>query len=307
MTPKSHRKAFSLIELLVVITIIVMLIAMMGVAMNSARASGKRQQTRSAIAAIDAILQRHFASCESTPLSLALPGNATTDAENAAKLVDIGLSIRQKITADMPDSWAEVRQLKLLTSNSTLISARQRGYIATLDAVNPSDTNGAAECLFMIVMQGGLADCLTCSSLSAVRVGDTDVNSSGVAVPDGAFEFLDAWGKPIQYVLWPGAFQLPPGLAGDPTYFDNTVAPFSGVAATNGAGTLRPLVYSSGATMIPSILVNTGSYLTMGNSTCGDPRFAPVSMAGGVGLGAPPNDVDYRVNHITNYDDTVKK
>jgi len=285
-----RRKAFSLIELLVVITIIVMLVAMMGAAMNSARASGKRQTTNSAIVAINAILQRHFASCESTPLT---PLSAAT--------ADIGVSIRRKITADMPDHWEEVRYMK--ANPTEFKSARQRGYVATLNGINPTDELADAECLFMIVMQGGLADCLACTSLDSVRKGDTDV--------DGALEFWDAWGKPIRYVLWPGGFELPLGEK----FFDQ-VPPFSGVPGAGATGGLmRPLVFSGG----PDKKSTTGlhpdpdpppppfTYLSLGNA-CGDPADATIAILGAfVPDPLDPTLADYRPDNITNYDGEVKK
>lgn len=276
-----HRRAFSLVELLVVITIIVMLVAMMATAMNSARASGKRQTTKTAITAIDAILQRHFASCESTPLT-------------ASAASDPGLNVRRKITADMPDSWSEVAHM---AANPTdFNSARQRSYVATynaLKAVNasyPTAANGNAECLFMIVMQGGLADCLACTSLDGVRKADTD--------GDGALEFLDAWGEPIQYVLWPAGFELPIGE----TFFSN-VAPFSGLPSTSTmGGTMRPLLFSGGPSKLSTTTIHTGSYLALG-SACGSPADATIATLGGHDGGGD----DSRADNITNYDDAVKK
>jgi prepilin-type N-terminal cleavage/methylation domain-containing protein len=277
-----RRKAFSLIELLVVITIIVMLVAMLATAMNSARASGKKQTTKSAIAAINAILQRHFASCESTPLSAA---DATTD---------IGVSIRRKITADMPDNWAEVAYMKTLPAEFS--SARQRGYVATYNAINPSPAYSNAECLFMIVMQGGLADCLACTSLDSVQKGDYD--------GDGALEFWDAWGEPIQYVLWPAGFELPL----ETNYFDQ-VAPFSGLLGTGATGGLmRPLVFSGGPSKLSSTMLNDGSYLLLGND-CGNPAYVPPSVPPDPRTfgGHDGGTTDSRSDNITNYDDTVKK
>lgn len=281
MKASVHRRAFSLVELLVVITIIVMLVAMMGAAMNAARASGKKQRTKAAIAAIDAILQRHFASCESTPLSA---GNATAD---------IGVSIRRKISADMPDNWESVAFMK--ANPSQFATARQRSYVATYNALNPSPENGSAECLFMIVMQGGLADCLACTSLNSVQKGDTD--------NDGALEFLDDWGQPIRYVLWPAGFELPVGSK----YFDQSAAPFSGQSLTSSVGgTMRPLVLSGGPDKDDTTRYPTSPpeqpYLELGNG-CGVPTQAEIRPLGGL----DDTGKDMRLDNITNYDDTVKK
>lgn len=298
MTTNTHRRGFSLVELLVVITLIVMLVAMMATALNAARASGAKQKTRASIAMLNEIIQRHYRSTE----SMSMPADVAATGRGAA--------IRRQITADMPDSWQEVEYLK--NHPDEFKSARHRGYVATYDAVNPTTQNASAECLFMIVMQGGLADCLDCSGLGSIPVGDTDgpdVNGDGVPDGDGAPEFLDAWGKPIRYVLWPGGFQLPPG--GD-AFFDGSVAPFDGAASAAPGGTMRPLIVSVG----PSIRINPSasidedpikyfgdSYLELGGAQCGNPAHSSISPLGGHDTSRP----DRRIEILTNFDDEVRK
>lgn len=263
-----RRQGFSLVELLVAITIILTLLALMGAGLSAARSSGTKQKTIATINAIDVILQRHFAGCESNAAAAGLTGER-------------GAVLRQLITADMPDSWEEVRYLK--ANPSKFASARHRRYVATLDVVRPTDKFSSAECLFMIVMQGGLADCLACASLELAPKGDKD--------GDGAPEFLDAWGEPIHYVLWPGGFQSPLGV----NYFSTTPPFDGGTAAPAAGGTMRPLIFSGGPDKLGSTQINAGSYLGMG-ANCGDPQAAPISALGG--LDAQP---DSREDNITNF------
>ncbi len=265
------RRGFSLVELLVAITIILVLMALMGAGLSAARASGAKQKTQATINAIDAILQRHFIGSESRSTAAQLQG-------------DRAAVLRQIVSADMPDSWADVRHMK--TNASRFNSARHRRYVATMDATNPNDNFADAECLFMAVMQGGVADCLSCATLELANKGDKD--------GDGAFEFWDSWDEPIRYVLWPGGFEYPLGAK----YF-STTAPFAGgaVAAATG-GTMRPLVFSGGPDRKSSTTINTGSYLGM-NAGCGDPAVAPINTLGGFGPAA--NDpADYRDDNVTN-------
>lgn len=269
-----RRQAFSLVELLVAITIILVLMTLMGAGLSAARSSGAKQKTLATINAIDAILQRHFASCESNAAAAGLPGER-------------GAVLRQLVTADMPDSWAEVRHMK--ANASRFSSARHRRYVATLDVVQPTDQYSSAECLFMIVMQGGLADCLACASLDLAPKGDMD--------GDGAPEFLDAWGEPIHYVLWPGGFESPPGVK----YFSTTPPFDGGTAAAAPGGTMRPLIFSGGPDKLGSTQINAGSYLGMA-ANCGDPQIAPISTLGG--LAAQP---DSREDNITNVDAEARK
>jgi hypothetical protein len=213
-------------------------------------------------------------SCESNAAAASLPGER-------------GAVLRQLVTADMPDSWTDVRHMK--ANASRFGSARQRRYVATLDVVQPTDQYSSAECLFMIVMQGGLADCLACSALDLTPKGDKD--------GDGAPEFLDAWGEPIHYVLWPGGFESPLG-----TKYFSTSSPFDGgTVASAPGGTMRPLIFSAGADKMGSTQINAASYLAMA-AKCGDPQAAPISTLGGA-----DSATDYREDNLTNFGAEVKK
>jgi prepilin-type N-terminal cleavage/methylation domain-containing protein len=276
MSDSLRRRAFSLVELLVAISIILVLMALMGAAVSAARGAGAKQKTASTIAMLDAILQQHFTSVESSRAGATGPA-----ADRAAAL-------RRQVTADMPDSWDEVRHMK--SQPQQFNAARQRGYVAFLDAVNPTNDFADAECLFMIVMQGGLADCLACSALDKAKIGDKD--------QDGALEFWDEWDEPIRYVLWPAGFELPLG-----TRFFSTAPPFSGAAATGeSAGPMRPLIFSGGPSKLSSTEVHAGSYLSLGNA-CGDPSQPNIAILGGL----PAGSDDHRRDNITNFDGEVKR
>jgi len=271
-----RRKAFSLVELLVAVSIVLILMGLIGAALSATRARGSKDKTLASITVIDEILQRHFTATESSRVGASVP----TDARGAA--------IRRQITADMPDSWQEVTHMK--TDTTLFSSARQRGYVATLDAINPTDEYADAECLFMIVMQGGLADCLTCTVLDSIPKGDVD--------GDGAPEFLDAWGQPIRYVLWPAGFEQPIGTK----YFDQT-APFDGLPATGATGgSMRPLIVSGGPSKQDSTKFVGMSWLSLGNA-CGDPADATIAILGGWDGISP----DYRPDNVTNFIGEVQR
>jgi prepilin-type N-terminal cleavage/methylation domain-containing protein len=277
-------RGFSMTELLVAVSIVLMLMTLLGGAVSAARTSGAKQKVRSTIAVIDAILQQHFTSAESSRAQASEPA------------ADRGVVLRRQVTADMPDSWAEVAYMKQQNDATPegqpkpFHSARQRGYVAFLDTVNPTNDFADAECLFMIVMQGGLADCLTCLALEKIKIGDKD--------EDGALEFWDEWDEPIRYVLWPGGFELPVG-----TRFFSAVPPFSGAVATgDSAGPMRPLLFSGGPSKLSSTEVHAGSYLSLDNA-CGDPANATISRLGGL----PAGSADHRRDNITNFDTEAKR
>jgi hypothetical protein len=119
----------------------------------------------------------------------------------------------------------------------------------------------------MMVTRGGLADCLACSELEGIGTGDTD--------GDGAKEFLDPWGNPIRYVLWPQAFELPPGTSFFP-----------------GGVRTRPLIFSHGPDGLGTTKVNAGGNLP--------------SVAGGLG-GVDGSGTDRRLDNVTNFDAEAKR
>lgn len=269
------RHGFTLVELLVTISVIVVLLAMFGGAISAARSNAGLLRTQSTIEAIDGIVRRHYETCESRRLA--------PDVTAAQR----GAALRRQVTADMPDTWADVQALRGSTEFNL---PRHRGYVASFDAVKPTAQFEDAECLFMVLMQGGIADCISCTSLAMARKGDRD--------NDGAPEFWDDWGEPIRYVLWPAGFELPPGSG--KRLFSST-PPFESISA--GGRVMRPLVFSAGPDKKGSTAMTSGANLGMGLN-CGNPAVAPVSSYGGFAQGDP---TDCRADNVTNLDDEAKK
>jgi prepilin-type N-terminal cleavage/methylation domain-containing protein len=281
------RRGFSLVELLVVVSIMLVLMALVGGGVSAARGSQKRQATQSLITKLDAVLDQQFATYASR--SVPQPSDANNDGQpdypwGCTKATYRATYLRRLASAEMPDSWADVR--KIVDGSSGLpLTAPQNAYKSVYQSLNPTDQYSDAECLFMIVMQGGIADCLECGELKSSDKNDTD--------GDGAFEFIDDYGKPIHYVLWPAALQLPPG-AGN---FFSTTPPFSaGTPQFAKGGTMRPLIYSNGPDGLDDIGVNASGNLAA-NAQCGDPTGSPVG--GAIGGGAADN--------ITNLDAEAAK
>jgi prepilin-type N-terminal cleavage/methylation domain-containing protein len=320
---------FSLVELLVVITIMLALMGLAGAAVSNARNSQKRQETQGLIAKLDAVIQQQFASYAGRDVVAATP---------AARAVEL----RRQVTGDLPDRWVDV---KFMADNAAqFTSPQQRVYIAVWNSfpaskrLCPGDTgypttaadlnnpatltahgqnfvsfaHSGAECLFMIVMRGGIANCLDCSDLTTGRIGDKD--------GDGAFEFWDAWNNPIGYILWPGALELP---ADSGQKFFSTSAPFAPGASGR---TMRPLLYSAGpdgfeefdntpskptpqypaagwygfrCNPLPAGLGQFRSSNLGSGSACGDPTQQPANVLAAPLTGASDN--------ITNFDAEAKQ
>jgi type II secretory pathway pseudopilin PulG len=283
------RRGFTLVELLVVVSIIMVLMGLIAAAVSAARGSQKKQATQALIAKLDAIIAQQYATYNSRTIT-----SATSSAMRASAL-------RQIASGDMPDSWEDIRILgsgtTVFISGTFPISSSQKAYHSIWNEL-PADskdaskatyvgkTNGDAECLFMIVMQGGIADCIDCGELKTSDKGDTD--------SDGAFEFLDAWGNPIRFILWPAQLQLPAGSTG--SFFSASPPFLSGVSGR----LMRPLIFSSGpdgssaGNQNPSLVTNSAGNLGMGTS-CGNPSsitFASVN----------PNRAESPADNLTNFD-----
>ena len=242
---------FTLIEMMVAAAIVMLLVGVTASAAAAARGGQKRFKASADIAKLDAVIQQHFTWCQ----SLRLPGTGSR-----ADLV------ARRISGDMPDNWSDVAYMAGRPAEFT--SGPQQAYVGvwkSLRAANsssPSADVADAECLYMMVTRGGLADCLACSELEGIGTGDTD--------GDGAKEFLDPWGNPIRYVLWPQAFELPPGTSFFP-----------------GGVRTRPLIFSHGPDGLGTTKVNAGGNLP--------------SVAGGLG-GLDGSGTDRRLDNVTNFD-----
>lgn len=256
MTVVAHRRGFTLTELLVAVAIILVLMAMIAGAVSAARGSQKKQATQALIAKLDLIIQQQYATYISKSAPLELAANMTAGEYRSWYIR------RNLISADLPDRWTDVAYMASGTSIAQTLASgtvrfpltsSQSAYVSIWNAFSPlqktlpgSDvshvnfTFGGAECLFMIIMQGGIANCLDCGGFRSSDIGDID--------QDGAPEFLDSWGNPIGFLLWPAAVELPSG-SGVRFFSGNRSLqqPFqsAGLSPSPGLG-MRPLIYSAG-------------------------------------------------------------
>lgn len=332
----ASRRGFSLTELLVVMSIIALLAGLAGAAVSAARTSSKKQQTLQTIAKLDGLVRQQFASYS----SIAIPTATLAAGSMTASQYRAWYIRRNIISGDLPDRWSDIAILASGTASVTAsgtvrlpITASQRAYSAALraslkksgntnptvsDIVTKANELGAkyssAECLFLIIMQGGFADCVDCGELKSSPRGDKD--------GDGAFEFWDAWGNPIGFLLWPAAVELPAGK--EVNFFDasgprSLTAPFNedmnGNRATPSCG-MVPLIYSAGPDGYKGpnddgtcgydcgVLSQANLTLTLSGSTpvgrdCGNWTAAPTNTFGKRNTGDP---LDYRSDNITNLD-----
>jgi prepilin-type N-terminal cleavage/methylation domain-containing protein len=302
----SPPRGFTLTELLVVIGIVLVLMGLLSAAVAGARGSVKKQATSSFIQKIDAVIQEQYLRYDSIPVATAAIPTAVSAATNrsAARAWYIR---RNLISGDLPDCWEDVRLMATGTAaagegETFPVTGIQRscvGYFLSvcdnpsspLAATKPTDEFEDAECLFMIITAGGVADCIDCGELRSAMRGDKDA--------DGAPEFWDEWGNPIRFVLWPPALELPRGTR----FFSGSrsLDLLDSASPRPGLG-MRPLIFSAGPDGLGGTAMNGGSNFSLGID-CGNPANATVALFGG----PDSSGGSARADNITNFDDEAKQ
>jgi prepilin-type N-terminal cleavage/methylation domain-containing protein len=242
VAPRFSRRAFTLVELLIVITIIAILAGLVvGVAAVAAQ-MGREAKTRNIVTRIHTLLLPHYNSYKNRRVELnpnvitavntafpTVPGETGYKPDNggrrgqalaAARLY----ALREMMLLEMPDRWGDVtlNQSDLppaplyLAQRPPLADVYLRRYAALLDSnyrnkltgqpntAAEIQANQSAECLYMIVTIA-CGDGEAREQFNESDIGDVD--------GDGAPEFLDAWGHPIHFLRWAPGFDSPAQLS----------------------------------------------------------------------------------------------
>jgi len=212
----SRRAAFTLVELLVTVTIIGMLASMLLFGLLKVQSQTQAARTKTTIGKIDALMRPRWDGFMTRRLPMNTIGMSPKDAAEL-RLV----ALRQIQRMELPDHWAEVTtapaELKKINGSNTGVTlnrtAMSEAFLRYYNTVGvnkpganpPNDPNGkpstqyqAAECLYMILTVGALDDRNGRELFLDSEIGDVD--------GDGAPEFVDGWGMPIRLIRWPVGF-----------------------------------------------------------------------------------------------------
>ncbi len=296
LQPSSLRHAVTLIELLVTITIIAVLSATFLGASRLAMESAREARTKTTIGKIHRLLMEKWNSYATRRVDVdpaltqalrnnLLPAGTTGPAASQARRLlgmanaDLRLlATRELMKLEMPDRWSDVLLNGVLDSNPITSVSRSPSILGALPAITstyrrrfyslqsqdntPLDglrvvQNQSAECLYMTIMLStGEGEARTL--FSEQDIGDTD--------GDGAPEFLDGWGNPIQFMRWPAGFWQRSDLMGGPLLADQDHDSFD-VFRRDAEGVTVPVAAAYPSLGVPTVQQHINQLRLRNNST----------------------------------------
>lgn len=219
------RQAFTLVELLVVITIITILASTALFTLYGVREDVRETRTRTVIARVNEVIMEKWESYRMRAVPLRIPAGTPPRVAAAHRLN----AIRELMRMELPDRVTDLRTVvdtpNGAAASNTLVGpvvlntapAAWRGYQRRI-AANVSRGNvwtvqhEQSECLYMILAGIREGDSTGLDAFEESEIGDTD--------GDGMPEVLDPWGRPIYFLRWaPGyvsALQNPQRREPDP-------------------------------------------------------------------------------------------
>jgi prepilin-type N-terminal cleavage/methylation domain-containing protein len=224
---RKARSGFTLVELLVVIIILAILSGLSLTGLAQAGKKGNAETTKFVIAKLSDAILDYYDSYEDVALQIASPVSPHTTRV---------ATLRARMREELPDSWADVAPSTNVPAPTTAIGRAYQRYKAQYPDATNNTTFQGAECLYMTITASGLFPDFM-QFIKSDRVGDVD--------NDGAREFLDGWGRPIEFMRWaPGIPYLLSGVQ-IPSHSDSP-DPFDLWNDDPNAYALVPLIYSSG-------------------------------------------------------------
>jgi prepilin-type N-terminal cleavage/methylation domain-containing protein len=280
-------RAFTLVELLVVIVILSILGSLSLAGLNVGRQRAKKERTASTIRKLNDIVEAMYDDYSTRSVSDAL--------------------LPQLMCYEMPDQWADV-QVGDLVNSGTFSTALKTGPVnryariattaATRSALGATLSN--AECLWLCVARSGFQP----DALEQFRPDElTDLDN------DGAKEFADGWGKPIYFLRWAPGYVSPLSAVQTEKIISQAQSLRPTIPATpnhswrSSLGMLLPLIYSAGPDEATNdSLSGPDGY---GLQRPSGARSAPYDFTEFPTVGAPrtePENANAYRDNITNHD-----
>jgi len=228
------RRAFTMMELLVVVVIIAILAAMVLGALQMARQAAREAATKATIAKLNNIIMQRYESYLTRRVPINTAGMTPVQARQARLW-----AIRDLIRLEMPDRNSDVY------TDPVALPARpplSQLYLAKYNATPPDATGtySYAEWLYQIVSLGNPE---AMEQFNQSEISDAD--------GDGWPEFCDGWKRPIMFLRWAPGYSPYSGIqVADAT---NNHDPLDPQKLDGFAYHLIPLIYSGGSSSDPGL------------------------------------------------------
>jgi prepilin-type N-terminal cleavage/methylation domain-containing protein len=219
---RSRRSAVTLIELLIVMLIISILAGLiLGVAAVAGETARQRQSEHTVLR-LHKLLMEHYDTYKTRRVEIrdeVLQGITAKGAQKGRLLASARLhALRELMLMEIPDRWSDITlgppssaplypfflDISSTSTGRTPLSAiylrRYQQYAAAANTSAKQQAlfaNQGAECLYLIITLA-CGDGEARSQFGEDSIGDTD--------GDGAYEFLDGWGRPISFLRWAPGF-----------------------------------------------------------------------------------------------------
>lgn len=207
----SSRGGVTLIELLIVISIIAILSALIMGTASSAIENARQKNTQALVTKIFGLVNERLASYENrrVPLHLEYEDsiNYSFKGQDRGRAVQDCrlLAARELQKYEMPDRWSDVANDPVMLSSVPQLAAQYRRLYQG-DGTVATTNNQGAECLYAVVMFA-TGDGEARSLFREQEIGDTD--------GDQRKEFIDGWGRPISWQRWPAGWTKSTVQSGD--------------------------------------------------------------------------------------------
>ena len=288
---------FTLVELLVSITIIGLLASMILVALAGVTEVSRADRTRAVVARIDTLIMEKFESYKTRRVPRPTGKDRTLPDPRAAAVwsrsgIRVSSFLRELMRLELPDRKSDLIVDPQLFNGANALNSSLRAYRLKADqlvrkhqlqnnlpTLNWQNNNAwtleheDSECLYLILSQIHDGDSAALGYFSESEIGDVD--------QDGMPEILDGWGNPISFVRWAPGARIPGGPqnleSSDPfdlMEFHSRLLQSNNITVVNDQGqdipaqtfALYPLIFSWGPDEIADVVRNNAVPELAGNN-----------------------------------------